>query len=157
MDGFGSREVTILLVLACFVLIPQVISIFVYHRVLGALPSERRLISAQSTFLLLIPFFSTVYEFYVVLRLSRSLQDYFAIVEEPKMGGCGRILGISFCLCNAGALIPAVGMVLGVLGLLLWIVYMMTILELRKVVLQSLERYGSQGPVEPAVVEPERG
>lgn len=157
MDGFGSRELTILLVLACFVLIPQIISIFVYHRVLGALPVERRLISARSTYLLLIPFFSTVYEFYVVLRLSRSLQDYFALVEEPKMGGCGRILGVSFCLCNAGALIPGVGMILGVLGLLLWIVYMMTIDELRKVVLQSRDRYGSPSAAELAAVEPDRG
>jgi hypothetical protein len=141
--GLGSYELTILLVLIGVVLVPQIISIIVYHRVLRALPRERRLISARSTFLLLIPFFSTAYEFYVVLRLSRSLREYFDAVKEPEMGGCGRVLGISFCFCNACGLIPAIGIAFAVLGLLLWILYMITILELRQDVLRCLERYGA--------------
>lgn len=139
--NLGDYELTILLVFLGAVLIPQIISIIVYHRVLGPLPRERRMISRRATWLLLIPFFSTAFEFYVVLRLSRSLREYFEIVEEPEMGGCGRVLGISFCLCNAAGLIPAIGIAFAVLGFILWVMYMMTVLEIRAVVVKTLGRY----------------
>ncbi|PIE19168.1 MAG: hypothetical protein CSA65_03085 [Proteobacteria bacterium] len=139
--NLGDYELTILLLFLGAVLIPQIISIIVYHRVLGPLPIERRLISRRATFLLLIPFFSTAFEFYVVLRLSRSLREYFDIVEEPEMGGCGRVLGVSFCLFNAAGLIPAIGIAFAVVGFILWVMYMMTMLEVRAVVVTTLGRY----------------
>jgi hypothetical protein len=141
MGSFESPELTVVVFAIGFIIIPQIISIIVYYRVLGALPEEQRRIRARLTWLLLVPLFSTAYEFWVVRKLSLSLQSFFAAADEPTFGGCGQVLGMTFCAFNALALIPVVGFVFGILGFLFWVVYMLTMLEIAKGVLQNKERY----------------
>ncbi len=128
--GFGAQEGIIAAVVLLAILVPQIISVVVYHRALSALPRQRRLMSPGSTYLLLIPFFGTAYEFYVVLRLSRSFEEHFAAEGIPREGGFGRGIGLAFCVCNACALIPVAGLLPAVAGFLLWLGYLLTVREL---------------------------
>ena len=131
MSGFGVHELLIVLLLLLVILVPQVISVVVYHRALCALPPHRRLMTPRSTYLLLIPFFGTVWEFYVVLRLSRSFAEFFSAAGQPPDGNCGRAIGLAFCVCNACALIPVVGVFAGVAGFVLWLGYLLSVREMR--------------------------
>ena len=130
--GFGAHEALIGVVVLLAILIPQVISVVVYHRALSALPEDRRLMSPQTTYLLLIPFFDTAFEFVVVLRLSRSFEEHFAAEGLSQEGGFGRGVGLAFCVCNALALIPLAGLLPAVAGFLLWIGYLATVRELHR-------------------------
>lgn len=130
MSGFGAHELLIVAVILLLILVPQIISVVVYYRALSALPPGRRLMSPRTTYLLLIPFYGTAMEFVVVLRLSRSFSDYFVAQGQPR-DSCGRGIGLAFCVFNACALIPVVGIFSAVAGFVLWLGYLLSVREMR--------------------------
>ena len=137
MSGFGTQELIIVMVVLLGLLVPQIISIVVYLRALSALPAYRRLLTPLSIFLLLIPFFSTAWEFFVVLRLSRSFAEHFAAEGISREDRCGRGVGLAFCVCNACVAIPVVGVFTAVAGFILWIGYLLTVREMRGQVIEA--------------------
>lgn len=143
MEGFGSHELTLLSVLGLAILIPQIVSVMVYHRALSALPPERRKMPPNQTLLLLVPFFGTFWEFLVILRLSGSFEQYFEAIGHRGAGRCGRTVGLAFCVFNVCALIPVAGLVCSVIGFVLWLIYIFEVIDLRKQALKLEQKADS--------------
>jgi hypothetical protein len=72
--------------------------------------------------LFLIPFFGFIWQFFVVLNMTKSLGDEFArlgiLRPEPALG---KNIGLTMCICNCGLFIPLPGRLGSIPGLVLWI------------------------------------
>jgi hypothetical protein len=74
---------------------------------LASVPIEhRRGMSPGLVWLLLIPLFNLVWNFFVFPRVSDSFRSYFDSTGRPIPGDYGRQLGIAFAILNACMFIP---------------------------------------------------
>ncbi|MHB1544348.1 MAG: hypothetical protein ACYCS1_09190 [Gammaproteobacteria bacterium] len=84
-------------------------------------PSARRL-EPGLVFLLLIPLFNLVWNFFVVIKIRDSLKTEFASRNLPSEGfGFG--VGMAMSVLVALSLIPVVGLLTGLAGFICWILY----------------------------------
>ena len=84
-------------------------------------PMEHRRIEPGLVWLLLIPIFNYVWNFFVFLKIPESYQSYFRAQGRTDVGDCGRSLGQWYAICAAvgfaGGFIPVVNCFAGLIGL----------------------------------------
>lgn len=97
-----------------------------YNRV----PRQFRQMEPGLVWLLLIPCFNLVWNFFVFIRLSRSFKAYFNSVGNTAVADCGENLGLGYAICEVAALIPCVGLAVWVAALVLLILYLIKVNEL---------------------------
>ena len=95
------------------------------------IPAEHRKMEPAMVWLLLIPCFSLVWNFFVFPRLSESYQSYFAARGRVDVGDCGRGIGMAYAICCACAIIPYLGILAGLAALVVLIVYLVKAFELK--------------------------
>jgi hypothetical protein len=95
-----------------------------------AIPQQFRKIEPAMVWLLLIPLFNLVWNFFVYLRIPESYQDYFRSMGRD-VGDAGRGIGLGFSICAACTLIPCVGGFAGLAALVLLIVFLVKIYGLK--------------------------
>lgn len=100
-----------------------------------AIPSKHRMMEPNMVWLNMIPLFNLVWNFYVYLRLSDSFLAYFREKGDSSVGDCGRNMGKWFSICMACSVIPCVGSITGLVGLVLLILYLVKASELRSRIL----------------------
>ncbi len=121
--GLGSSELVVILVIAAFLLIPfALLPAILSFLLLNRIPAEHRKQEPGLAFLLIIPLFSIIWAFFVYPRISDSLRSYFASRGQDR-ADCGRGIAIATCVCIACSIIPIVGMLSGLAGLVLLIVF----------------------------------
>ncbi len=105
----------------------EVFFILTLQKALNRCSIENRAMSPGLLWLLLIPLFNLVWNFYVVINLSESLHKEFqkrGILAEPYPG---KSIGMAFSILSACSLIPLINMFTGIASLVCWIIYWMKI------------------------------
>lgn len=103
------------------------------------IPPQHRQMEPWQVWLLLIPLFNLVWNFFVYPKLARSYQSYFTEQGRTDLGDCGEQLGLWYAICAAAAtvvgIIPCLGMILGpvagIAALVLWIIFLVKALTLK--------------------------
>ena len=124
MYGGGSLSIVPIIIGALIGLGILAAILTVLSSALGRLPAEYRLMEPGMVFLTLIPLFGTVWLFFVVSRLSRSYQAYWANQGRPEFGDCGRGVGLGWAICGVVTLIPFIGILAAICALVCMILFL---------------------------------
>jgi hypothetical protein len=125
-SGLWAFLVIILVVLAVSIIISIVIGIFyclTLQKALNRCAPQNRAMSPGLVWLYLIPIFSLVWHFFIVINMAKSLHAEFVyrgIVEEPSPG---QTIGLATCILNVTTWIPYLGYLTSIAGFVCWIIY----------------------------------
>ncbi|HAM70054.1 MAG TPA: hypothetical protein DCM86_00230 [Verrucomicrobiales bacterium] len=109
---------------------------FLILRCLKVVPPEHRKIELNLIWLLMIPCFGVIWNFYVYQRVPASFQSYFASLQRTDVGDCGKSLGLWYAICGVVACIPLANTVAGPAALVLIILNLVKYHDLRSQVLR---------------------
>jgi hypothetical protein len=124
--GLGVMIVAIVVGLACSA-IGVVIAIFILLFLSGCyqrIPPQYRLLEPGMVWLLLIPCFGIVWNFFVYPRLAKSFKNYFNAHGIYDVGDCGEQLGLWYCILVCCSVIPYLGLLTSIAALVLWIIFL---------------------------------
>ena len=132
-----QAAVIIICVLVFLVMLGITIFIlYLLYKLLDALPPQYRLMEPGLVWLLLIPCFNLIWNFFVYPRIARSYQNYFYAHGRTDVGDCGATLGIWFSVCHVLISIPCVNYITGIFCgpamLVLLIIYLIKLHELKR-------------------------
>ncbi|PTY07132.1 hypothetical protein DB347_07415 [Opitutaceae bacterium EW11] len=130
MLGLGAPELLLLMVIPAMLLFLGAIPAILAAVVLSRIPRPHRKQEPGLAFLLLIPFFSLIWAFFVHPRVAESLRSYYASSGDQSVGDCGAGLALWLCICPILAFIPLLGLFAGIAGLVLMIVFYIKAFEL---------------------------
>lgn len=136
-----------------FLLVMLAITIFILYLLYGllkALPAEYRLMEPAMVWLLLIPCFNLVWNFFVFPQISRSYQDFFRDHGRPEIGDCGAGIGIAYGVCHVLISIPCLNYLTiifcGPAMLILLIIYLVQLHGLKKDISRVTGNTGDVAP-----------
>lgn len=126
----------VLLSLFSLIIIAITIIILVYlYGVLKKIPQQFRKMEPGMVFLLLIPCFSTIWLFFVNIRISESFKAYFDSKNDTSVGDCGKQLGLWAAILSAAGVvlswIPLFGQLFPLASLVLLILFLVKINTLK--------------------------
>ena len=111
----------------CFFAVGIAVAIFyilTLSRALKKCSPASRTMDPSLLWLLLIPLFNLIWNFFVVLAMGRSLGNEFRLRNIPHTEPePGKTIGIAMAVCGACSIIPLVNILTGIVYLVLWIVY----------------------------------
>ena len=116
-----------LIVVVCVVLIGYAIQVFVCWNLMGCLqrlPAQYRKMEPALVWLLLIPCFHLLWNFFVYLRIPASYQAYFAATGKGDGSDFGRGIGLAYAICAVCCFIPLINYLAGPAALILLIVFL---------------------------------
>jgi len=128
---FGLGLVAFLALVTLVPIIINVVICLLIYSPLSRVPHEHRKMDPVMVWLLLIPCFSFVWNFFVFPRTSQSIRSYFRDEGLDGGGDCGEKLGLWFSVCAVASLVPYLGCVATVAALVLLIMYLVRINELK--------------------------
>jgi hypothetical protein len=125
----------LILIILVIALLPQIFYLLtLQNTLLKVSPSNRKMVPGQ-VWLTLIPLFGMVWQFIVVTRMADSLQAEFRergiTVPEEKPGYS---LGIAYCVLYCCSIIPILGGLASLGGLVVWIIYWVKINEYKNLI-----------------------
>jgi hypothetical protein len=91
---------------------------------LNAISPENRQMPPGQVWLMLIPLFGMVWQFIMVNRIADSLKAEFqkrGIHSDEERPGFG--IGLTYCILNCCGIIPFLGVLASIGGLVCWIIY----------------------------------
>ena len=109
----------------------NIVVIFLLYQDFERIPRGFRKLEPGLVWLLLVPCFHLVWNFFVFPRLSDSFKAYFNSVGDTSVGNCGHDLGFGYAICTAVSLIPFVGCLTGIAALVLLILFLVKANELK--------------------------
>jgi hypothetical protein len=104
---------------------------FLIYNAQAALPPQFQRIPAGQIWLLLIPLFNLVWNFFVFPRVAESYQAYFNSQGRTDIGDAGRGIGLGYAICAAVAIVPCIGIFAGLAALVLLIIFLVKIYGLK--------------------------
>lgn len=114
---------TAILIVCALLLLPAIFYLLTLMKCLQRCAPANRALSPGLVWLLLIPLFNLIWNFFVVINIAKSLGAEFrqrGIAAEPDPGkGVGLAMAILAC-CG---LIPVAGLFAELAGFVLWIIY----------------------------------
>ncbi len=122
-EQVGMFGGVLVVVLGLAMLVVGILYLLTLQKSLNRCSPESRAMAPGLVWLMLIPLFNLVWQFFVVLNIAKSLQAEFAlrgIDAEPEPG---KKIGLAMCILNACGLIPVVGAFLSLGGFVCWIIY----------------------------------
>lgn len=145
MDSYGNvggAEVLIILIIVGFILLfallPTIFYLISLQKALGRCQPHNRLMEPGLVWLMLIPIFNLIWQFFVVVNIAGSLEKEFTergIASEPEPG---KAVGFAMCILNVCGLIPYIGLLTGIGSLVCWIIYWVKIADCsRKLMFQD--------------------
>lgn len=111
------------LVVFAICLIPAIFYLLTLQKALNRCSPENRAMAPGMVWLLLIPLVNMVWNFFVVLNIAKSLGAEFqkrGIAEEPQPA---QKLGLIMCILMVCGIIPILGILCSLGGLVCWILY----------------------------------
>jgi len=109
----------------------NIVLIFLLYTDFTKIPRGFRKLEPGLVWLLLIPCFNLIWNFFVFPRISESFKAYFDSVGDTSVGNCGRDLGFGYAICAAASAIPFVGCLTGIASLVLFILFLVKANELK--------------------------
>jgi hypothetical protein len=125
LDDMSVAAIAIIVFLAVAIaLIPMIFYLLTLQRTLEAVSPENRQMPPGQVWLLLIPLFGIVWHFIVVNRIADSLKAEFQKRNiNPGEDRPGAQIGIAFCILNCCGIVPFIGALAAIGGLVCWIIY----------------------------------
>lgn len=127
--AMGIRIIAGLFAVGIF-LVVAIFFILTLSRALAKCSPQSRTLPPGMLWLLLIPLVNLVWQFFVVMGMSNSLGNEFrarGMANAPQEPG--KQLGIAMCVCSVCGIIPYLGILAGLAGLVLWIMYWVKMVE----------------------------
>ena len=94
-------------------------------------PQQFRKMEPGLVWLLLIPCFPLVWNFFVFPRLSQSFKSYFDSIGRTDVGDCSGGIGLAYSICYAASVVPYLGCLTLIASLVLLIVFLVKANELK--------------------------
>ena len=108
-----------------------VLILYLLYDAQRAIPPEYRHVEPAQVWLLLIPLFNLVWNFFVYPQIADSYRSYFYSRGRFDVGDAGKSVGLWFSICSASSIIPCVGFIPALIGLILLIVFLIRIYGLK--------------------------
>ncbi|WP_109488798.1 hypothetical protein [Occallatibacter savannae] len=98
--------------------------ILTLSRALNKCHPASRTMEPGMVWLLLIPLFNLIWNFFVVQAMTKSLANEFRLRNIPNADPePGKTIGLAMAICGACSIIPLVNMITGLVYIVLWIIY----------------------------------
>lgn len=110
----------------------QILFLLTLKRTLEQCDPRTRTMEPGQVFLNLIPCFGSIWMFFTVSRVSQSLRREYDERGIDVPGDYGQQLGISYASLILAWIIPYVGPLFGIAGVVCWIIYWVKIAELSR-------------------------
>ncbi len=125
---FGLLLIGIAIVML-ITLVPKIFYLLTLQKAFQRCHPANRSMAPAMVWLMFIPFFSLVWHFILVDKLSDSLERESAArgVAAPQSG---RSIGLAMCILNACSLIPYVNGLTGIGALVCWVVYWVQVADI---------------------------
>ncbi len=128
LSVIGPAE--LILIIVVIALLPQIFYLLTLQNTLAKVSLTNRTMEPGQVWLSLIPLFGLVWQFIIVTRMADSLRAEFnergITVQEEKPGYS---LGIAYCVLYCCTIIPILGGLASLGGLVVWIIYWVKINE----------------------------
>jgi hypothetical protein len=138
--NLGMPEIVLMFFLGFLCLIPLVVETVVaaiLSSTLRRLPQRYQQMEPGLIWLLVIPLFNIGWNFFVVLKVSRSYRDYFGERRRAETGDCGEGLGLAYSVCTACSLVPYLGCLTGIAAIVLLVLYLVKLNTLKGLVVDG--------------------
>jgi hypothetical protein len=125
--ALGAGIMVFALIALVILLIPAIFYLLTLQKALNKCAPENRAMQPGMVWLLLVPLVNLVWGFFVVLNMSKSLGAEFqkrGIAEEAEPG---KKLGLIMCVLLCCGIIPLLGTLCSLGGLVCWILYWLKI------------------------------
>jgi magnesium-transporting ATPase (P-type) len=125
--ALGAGILFFALIALVILLIPAIFYILTLQKALNKCAPENRAMQPGMVWLLLVPLVNMVWGFFVVINMAKSLGAEFqkrGIAEEAEPG---KKLGLIMCVLLCCGIIPLLGMLCSLGGLVCWIMYWLKI------------------------------
>jgi hypothetical protein len=119
----GLGMLTGALIIIAIMLVPFVFYCLTLQKALNRCSPENRAMNPAMVWLMFIPLFNMVWHFFIVLNMAKSLGAEFqkrGIAEDPKPG---QSIGMIMCILVCCGIIPILGILASLAGLVCWIIY----------------------------------
>jgi hypothetical protein len=126
MGKIGGTELLIILTLAIGLLtfIPKIFYLLTIQNTFKKISLENRKMQPSLVWLSLIPIFGLIWQFIIVNNLADSLKAEFIRNNiENKENRPGIAVGLTFCILNCISIIPFIGILTSIIGIIFWIIY----------------------------------
>lgn len=104
---------------------------YLLQQCFNRIPPQFRKQQPGMVWLLLIPCFSLIWNFFVFPPLSKSFKAYFDSIDRMDVGDCGEGIGLGFSICSVAYIIPFLGCLTGPAALVLLILYLVKVNNLK--------------------------
>lgn len=136
--GFGA--LLIILIAVGIGLLPKIFYLITLQNAMNTVRPEFRKMPPGQVWLELIPLFGLVWQFFNVINVSDSLKREFeargirTAEERP-----GYSVGITFCILFCCSVVPILGVLAAIAGLVCWIIFWVKIANYRAELLRNLK------------------
>ncbi len=130
LANLGGTEIFVILFLLLLLIIPNAFYCITLKKTLNEISRPNRKMAPNDVWFLLIPVVSLVWSFFVVNKMTQSLQLEFErrnIKRQEDKPGYN--IGLTYCILACCVLIPLIGPLLSIAGFVCWIVYWVKINE----------------------------
>ena len=129
--GFVAVIIGVFFVLVVVSVVIGAIVSYLLYSCFERIPPQHRQMESWQAFLLMIPCFNIVWNFFVLPKLARSYQSYFAEQGRTDVGDCGEQIGLWCAICYVVALVPMLQYIASPAALILGIIYLVKVLTLK--------------------------
>ena len=129
VGGIVGLIVLIVLLMSAVLLIPKIFYLITLQKALARCNRANRSMEPAMVWLMLIPALDLVWHFFVVNAVADSLEKEFSersIQAEPAPG---KSIGLAMCILNACVVVPYMGELTALGGLVCWILYWVKIAD----------------------------
>jgi len=128
----GDAEISLIILVG--IIVAHVFYLLQLQKLINAMALHNRKIESSQVWLVLIPAFGFVWQFIMVNRIADSLKlelDERKIPHSEERPGFA--LGIAYCSLTCAGIIPQMGALVVIGGLVCWIIYWVKMTEYTKV------------------------
>lgn len=143
--GLGESEILIIIGLTIFVLaavaiVFTILYLLTLQNTLKAVSEENQKMKPSAVWMMLIPGFGMVWQFIVVKALSDSLKAEYLKRNLPEIeNNFAYSTGKTSCIINCCAMVPYLGIIAAIVGLVFWIIYWSKIVNYKNSLTSSIQ------------------
>lgn len=124
----------ILAIAGFLILLSIAVNVFIcllLQKCYNRIPPQFRQQQPGMVWLLLIPCFAVIWNFFVFPPLAKSFKAYFDSINRTDVGDCQESIGLAYSICCAASFVPYLGCLTGVASLVLLILFLIKTNDLK--------------------------
>lgn len=128
--GLVAMLMIVIIAIGIGLLISIIVAALLYS-IQSRVPAEHRKMDPIMVWLLLIPIFNLIWNFFVFQRIPESYKSYFDAQGRTDVGDCGKTIGLWYAICAVATIVPCLNYLAGPAALVLLIIFMVKMFQLR--------------------------